>query len=284
MLKYDEFKAKLVNGIKNNIPKEYKNYSIELHSIKKLNQSLDGICILDKNADTVVSPVIYADELYGEYIKTDNLDTTIMLAVNMLIEHFTDTKSINISDIENNTVAVLLNYEQNKNMLKNIMYVRYREFAIVFRWIMKCDNNGVLGCLVNNEMAKALSLDEDTLYVKSLENMRRLLPVSVKQITDLLSLPRDENLPVFVLGNKYGLEGAAYILQYEIMRTVQNAINTAFYILLPCIHEALLIPQSYCTEDDLKRVILAIRNDTADKTELLSNKVYLFDKGLKEVK
>ena len=89
MLKYDEFKAKLVNGIKNNIPKEYKNYSIELHSIKKLNQSLDGICILDKNADTVVSPVIYADELYGEYIKTDNLDTTIMLAVNMLIEHFT---------------------------------------------------------------------------------------------------------------------------------------------------------------------------------------------------
>lgn len=61
-------------------------------------------------------------------------------------------------------------------------------------------------------------------------------------------------------------------------------MNTAFYILLPCIHEALIIPKGYCSETELKNVIMKIRKDITDKSELLSDKVYLFDKALKEVK
>ena len=77
------------------------------------------------------------------------------------------------------------------------------------------------------KLAKVLNLDVDSLYMKSLENMKRLLP---------------------------------------------------------CIHEALIIPKDFCTESELKKIILKIREDNPNKSELLSDKVYLFDKAVKEIK
>ena len=284
LLRYDEFKTELLNGIKTNVPDAYKGYSVEMYRIKKLNQCLDGICMLDKSAEKAVSPVIYADEIYSEYIKSGNIGDTIKLAVDMLINHIANTKSIDLENFEGNTVAVLLNYEQNKEMLKTMLHVPYKEFAIVFRWVMKCDENGVLGCLVTNEMAKVLNLDVDSLYMKSLENMKRLLPMTLTPLTDMLKLPLNDSMPVYVLSNKYGVEGGSYFLQYEIMRDIQKKLNSPFYILLPCIHEALIIPKDFCTESELKKIILKIREDNPNKSELLSDKVYLFDKAVKEVK
>ena len=284
LLRYDEFKTELLNGIKNCVPDTYKHYNIDLYRIKKLNQTLDGICMLDKSAEKAVSPVIYADELYGEYIKHGDIGITIKLAVDMLISHFSNTQSVDLENIAENTVVVLLNYEQNKEMLKKLFYIPYREFAIVFRWIMRIDKQGVLGCLVTNEMAKAFDLDIDTLYLKSLENMKRLLPMTLDILTDMLKIEVKDDVPVYVLSNKYNLEGASYILQYEMLREIKKTLNDDFYVLLPCIHEALLIPKKGITSEALEKALTFIRTDIRDQSELLSDKVYVFDTALREVK
>ena len=114
--------------------------------------------------------------------------------------------------------------------------------------------------------------------------MKRLLPMTLTPLTDMLKLPLNDSMPVYVLSNKYGVEGGSYFLQYEIMRDIQKKLNSPFYILLPCIHEALIIPKDFCTESELKKIILKIREDNPNKSELLSDKVYLFDKAVKEVK
>ena len=69
LLKYEDFKIALLSGIQDLVPSEYKNYTVELHRITKGNQTLDGICMLDKTAEKSAPPVIYADEFYSEYIK-----------------------------------------------------------------------------------------------------------------------------------------------------------------------------------------------------------------------
>ena len=281
LMKYEDFKKELLSGIKSSLHEEYKDYSVEMYRIKKLNQCLDGICMLDKSAEKAVSPVIYADEMYGEYIKNGDLYGTVKAAADLLVGHFSGAQGVCLENLEENIVTVLVNYEQNREMLENVLHIQYREFAIVFRWIMKRDENGVLGCLVTNEMAKALKLDADSLYIKSLENMKRLLPMTLEPLTDMLKLSENESMPVYVLSNKYGIEGSAYILHHEIMRAIQTDLKSPFYILLPCIHEALIIPKECCSAEEMEKALEKIIEDMPDKSELLSDKVYLFDRSLK---
>lgn len=103
LLRYDEFKTELLNGIKNCIPDAYKKYSIEIHKIKKSNQSLDGICMLDKTKHTAVSPVIYAEGLYNSYIGGTNMENIIKTASDLLFGSF-----VKIGDKMSSKIAFLV--------------------------------------------------------------------------------------------------------------------------------------------------------------------------------
>ena len=213
LMKYDEFKNKLVEEIRKLVPAQFKHYSIELHSIRKVNKAYDGICMHDKNAEKSVSPVIYAEELYDDYMLSGDFDKVVKTATDLLVNHYVSTDAIDLDNSEDNIILTLMNYENNKEQLNELFHVKYHDMAIVFRWVMKRDENGILGCLVTNKMAEAFGFDIDELYLKAMENTKRLMPVSVKplndEIKDIIPTAENEPVPVLLLTNKYHMDGAA---------------------------------------------------------------------------
>ena len=228
LLKYEDFKTALLNGIKNSLPIKYGNHSVELHRITKGNQTFDGICMLDKNEHIAISPVIYAEELYNSYIDGTSMDKVIKTATDLLFGNFETATDMNLNNIKESIVPVLTVQKPNENTI----HIPFLDMAILFRWIIKRDENGVFGTMITNEVAKAFELDVDNILEKAKENMRKIMPVSVMSLKTAIPEYKfsSEDMPVFVLSNKYSIDGAAYFidevishqLYYIFKRDLQN--------------------------------------------------------------
>ena len=255
--------------------RSYKNYSIEVHRIKKLNQCLDGICMLDKTEHTAVSSVIYAEELYNSYIDGTSMEEVIKTATDLLLGYFETTTDMNLDNIKENIVPVLTAQKPNENMI----HIPFLDMEILFRWIIKRYENGVFGTMITNEVAKAFELDTDNILEKAKENMRKIMPVSVMSLKTAIPEYKfsSEDMPVFVLSNKYSIDGAAYILDDSVLQQLHDIFKKDFYILLPCVHEALIIPKGFMDEGALKQAAENIAQSITNSEEKLTSSLYKYD-------
>ncbi len=275
LLKYDDFKTALLNGIKNSLPVEYGNYSVELHRITKDNQTFDGICMLDKNEHTAVSPVVYAEELYNSYIDGTSLDKVIKTATNLLFGNFETATDMDLDNIKENVVPVLTAQKPNENTI----HIPFLDMEILFRWIIKRDENGVFGTMITNEVAKAFALDTDNILEKAKDNMRKIMPVSVMPLKTAIPEYKfsSDDIPVFVLSNKYSIDGAAYILDEIVLQQLHDIFKKDFYILLPCVHEALIILKGVMSENTLKQAAENIAQSITNPEEKLTSSLYKYN-------
>ena len=267
--------TELLNGIKAAVPDAYKNYSIEVHRIKKQNQCLDGICMLDKTEHTAVSPVIYAEELYNSYIDGTSMDKVIKTATDLLFGHFETATDMNLDNIKESIVPVLTTQRISEDMV----HIPFLDMEILFRWVIKRDENGVFGTMITNEVAKAFDLDADNILEKAKENMRKTMPVSVMPLKTAIPEYKFSSyeIPVFVLSNKHSIDGAAYILDDSVLQQLHDIFKKDFYILLPCVHEAIIIPKGFMSEVTLKQAAKNIAQSITNPEEKLTSSLYKYN-------
>ncbi len=280
LLKYEDFKAELLNGIKRCVPDKYLSYSIEIHRINKSNQTLDGICILDKSASKAVSPVIYADDFYKMYIDGEKLDAVIGDAATLLFGYF-ENMDIDISNPEDNIVPVLIN---RKALPSNAVHIPFLDIEIAFKWIMANDKNGIYGTLITEEILKAFSINKDTLLDKAKANMKRLMPISVAPLKDFIPDADTDSIPAYIITSKDGTDGTSYILHDDVLKVIKDIFKTDFYILMPCTHEALVIPKDFMSLDSIKQFLDSVKADfNLDKDEQLSDSIYKYSNRIEVV-
>ena len=287
MLKYDEFKEMLINRIKDCVPEKYKAYDAEVTKVNKINESLDALCLIDRNKKVNTSPVVYIDNMYTYYRSCENMDMTLQKAADIITKGFnmvTD-KYVYDKNIKDNIVLVLINAEANKELLKTIPHIKFLDLAFVFRWIITKNEYGFSGSIINDSLAKNIDLTTDKLFELAKKNTRRLLPpkvITLKNALKAMNAPDDlldstPEYPVFVLSNIYCVEGAAYIAFDDILSEIRNKLNENFYILPSSINEALIIPESFVTPDFVKEMVRDVNNTIVTKTDKLSNNIYFYN-------
>ena len=287
MLKYDEFKEMLINRIKDCVPEKYKAYDAEVTKVNKINESLDALCLIDRNKKVNTSPVVYIDNMYTYYRSCENMDMTLQKAADIITKGFnmvTD-KYVYDKNIKDNIVLVLINAEANKELLKTIPHIKFLDLAFVFRWIITKNEYGFSGSIINDSLAKNIDLTTDKLFELAKKNTRRLLPpkvITLKNALKAMNAPDDlldstPEYPVFVLSNIYCVEGAAYIAFDDILSEIRNKLNENLYILPSSINEALIIPESFVTPDFVKEMVRDVNNTIVTKTDKLSNNIYFYN-------
>lgn len=291
MLKYDEFKNEMINRIKEYVPKEYKDYNVEVTKVNKINETLDALCLIDRSKKVNTSPVVYIDNVYTYYTSCKNIDMVLKKAADIITGGFnmvTD-KYVYNNNIKDNIVLVLINAEANKELLKTIPHIKFLDLAFIFRWIITKNEYGFSGSIINNSLAKNIDLDTDELFELAKANTRRLLPpkmVTLKNALKAMNAPKDlldntPEYPVFVLSNIYCVEGAAYIAFDDILSKIKNKFNENFYILPSSINEVLIIPESFVTPDFVKEMIRNVNTTVLDKTDMLSDNIYFYDSAIR---
>ena len=285
MLKYDECKSRVIEGIKNYVPEKYRSYSVELMRVNKINESLDAFCLVDKSRDVGSSPVVYFKDMYSYYRSCMNMDSTLKWAGGIITEglDMVGKGSVSLNDIRDNTVLVLINAEKNRELLKTVPRVRFLDLAFIFRWIVSINEHSFTGAIINSSLNN-FDLTTEELFELAKKNTRRLLPPAVRTLNSALTsagAPEDMfngcELPVLVLSNRYGVEGAAAIVFEDVLGEIRKFFGDNFYIMPASVNEVMVVPVSLGRAEVFRDMVREINRGIVAERDRLNDSLYLYD-------
>ena len=310
-LNYEEFKEKIKDDIKDYMDEKYKNCGVFIRKVNKTNCEVDGLNFYNIPGLKNATPTLYVNNMYEEYERTGNYEAVVRMAAETMengIESFNkEIKAdfLDTSRLKDNVFFTLINAEQNKELLKTVPHRKFEDLAIVYRWNIVSDSLGMYTNLVDSRLAKKEGLTENDLYNAARKNTKELLPVSVRNMNEIISeiifgeneledemdkefkkvmmeTPNEHSM--YVITNESKLYGAASILYEEPLHELAEKFGSDLYILPSSVHEVIAVSADMGSPDDLAEMVYEINMEQVDIDDRLSNQVYCYDKDLRTLR
>jgi hypothetical protein len=294
-----------------------KSVHVHVNEILKNNDVLlYALTILPEDCN--ITPSIYLESFYEDYCKGKSLDE-IVDSILQVYESTKTSSALDINQFQDYSIASqyitykLINFESNQRLLQDVPYIRFLDLAIVFHLLLDTEITGEATALIHHAHLKLWNIDVHTLYQIAIQNTPKLLGEEFFQMHQLMEhlllenfnltaqplsnfnlldedfndLPQDisrnpENM--YVLTNSKRHNGAAVILNQNLLTKISNILDTDFYILPSSIHEVIVLPCiGNMSANELSEIVQEINVSDVEKTEVLSNHVYKFIKSTHEL-
>ncbi len=297
-MKFSEFAEEIKLQLEDILKQESK---VAIHSITKNNGViLHGITIT--NGKRNISPTIYLEEFYGEFLKGKKIPE-IAGEIYGIYEHDTYKENLDLSfftDYENakeNIVYKLVNYEKNEALLKEVPHVKYLDLAVVFYCLVKSEELGNATILIRNNHLSLWKQNANAIYNVARTNTPKLLPAdlrSMEEILEELMTVREEDdadvlcniseTGMYVLSNKYRMYGASVIMYEHVLSSFAEQKKRDLIILPSSIHEVIIIPYDETHDKEhLKQMVTDVNRTQVDAQEVLSDQVYIYIRDEKKI-
>lgn len=306
MMEYEIFKGVVGEKFKEFLPEKYQNAQVEIRPVDKVNRTLDGLSIRVNELGMNISPTIYVNHMYEDYVTTENLNATLERAAEGFMKAMEQKESINVSELTNaecakdKIVFQLINTEQNKEMLANMPHREFKDLSVIYRMVVKIDGEGIATTPVHNGLADTLGFTEEQMFKLAAENTKRLLPPVIKSMNDVMrdifmkdSMPPEiadmmlgEMAPeqqMYVISNNKGINGAVSMLYEDGLHDLAEKLGSDLYIMPSSIHEVIAVSTDLGNPNELAAMVAEINMDQVALDERLSNQVYHYDKDLRKV-
>lgn len=305
LLQFESVKQKQENVVDcENITLEDTNeYTVGLHQVFKNNGiKLDGL-VIRKNNETV-SPNIYLNSYFDSY----QLGEPLHCIMEQIAKQYFDIRQeqqfevdnlLDFQAVKDQIIIRLVNYEKNREVLKNCPHKRFLDLAVTYRYMVKQDAYGLASSLIRYDEFLYWEMDEDELYRIALFNTMREFPWHVESLTSVVfncikkTLSEEEqealemdfqkledekdSVPMYVLSNDSGLNGASCMLYDSVIRNFAKVQGSNVVILPSSIHEIILVPEHEDTDMDLLQKLVLDANESAvGLIDLLSDSVYYY--------
>ena len=306
MMEYEIFKGVVEKKFKEFLPEKYQDAQVEIRPVDKVNRTLDGLLIRVNEPGMNISPTIYVNHMYEDYVTTENLNATLERAAEGFMKAMEQKESINVNELTNaecakdKIVFQLINTEQNKEMLANMPHREFKDLSVIYRMVVKIDGEGIASTPVHNGLADTLGFTEEQLFKLAAENTKRLLPPVVKSMNDMMrdifmkdGMPPEiadmmfgEMAPeqqMYVISNNKGINGAVSMLYEDGLHDLAEKLGSDLYIMPSSIHEVIAVSTDLGNPNELAAMVAEINMDQVALNERLSNQVYHYDKDLRKV-
>ena len=306
MMEYEIFKGGVGEKFKEFLPEKYQDAQVEIRPVDKVNRTLDGLSIRVNEPGMNISPTIYVNHMYEDYVTTENLNATLERAAEGFMKAMEQKESINVNELTNaecakdKIVFQLINTEQNKEMLANMPHREFKDLSVIYRMVVKIDGEGIASTPVHNGLADTLGFTEEQLFKLAAENTKRLLPPVVKSMNDVMreifmkdgmppeiadmmlgEMPPEQQM--YVISNNKGINGAVSMLYEDGLHELAEKLGSDLYIMPSSIHEVIAVSTDLGNPNELAAMVAEINMDQVALDERLSNQVYHYDKDLRKV-
>ncbi|NLE00055.1 MAG: hypothetical protein GX640_09280 [Fibrobacter sp.] len=303
MMNYEIFKEVVAEKFKSYLPSQYQDMTLRVESVNKVNKKLDGMTLLDESADKNVSPTIYINDMYEHYLQTENLQEVLQKAAETMERAFTEAPVVGNLDFDSakdNIVFQVINTMQNQDMLQDMPHREFQDLSIIYRWVVKIDEQGVQSAVVRNNMAKQMGMTEEQLFKAAVENTRRIFPPTVKSMNDVMKemfiadgMPAEmvevmigeipEDKMMWIISNERGVNGAGSMLYEDNLHKLAMKLETDLYILPSSVHECIAVSADMGDPYELAEMVNEINMGQVALEERLSNQVYHYDKDARRL-
>lgn len=260
-------------------------YSIFIHEVLKTNLVLDGLSILKQGEN--VSPSIYLNSFYKDLENGIPLTVVINNILNIYKQcsfpgHLDVSKILDFNNVKNNLFVKLINKHLNEKLLENVPHTYFLDdFAITVHCKLNQIKEGLVSFAITNDYLKTWNLTVPSLISIAKENTISLMGLDIENLSDSLQSMHVQvpSLPIWVMTNRYMLNGAATVLNDNVLKEFAATCGN-FYIIFSSIHEVLLIPSN----DNLNIEMFTNLNQevnasSLNKEDILGTKAYYYEKG-----
>ncbi len=208
----------------------------------------------------------------------------------------------------------LVNYKENQELLETAPYVPFLDLAITFYCLVEKSEEAIGTLHITNDLLKEWNVEKKEILQLAMKNTPILFPVKISTIDEIVgdllrkdienlifyyehsglednilektkeyfgvvleNLEKNREVPIYVVTNTLGINGAATILYENVLEEFSSQCQSDFYILPSSIHEVLLIPYSRKFEkEELKNMVNEVNQTQVPKEDILSDEVYLY--------
>ena len=259
--------------------------------VQKLNKNngivLYGLTVLEDEIN--ISATIYLEPYYEVYEDTgmeyilDRLER--VYEENKPEQSFDISKILDYESIKENLRAKLINYELNREFLKEVPHRRFLDLAIVAYISLEMEEEieGNATITVKNNLQQTWKVDTEELIDNALENIKGdVVVANMSEYVDMSLFGDIENLfDIYVLTNRLKLHGAVAMLQKDRLKQFAEEQEKETLTILPSsIHECIIID----VEDELKNtkelreMVKEVNETVVSDQDILSNNVYIYNR------
>lgn len=259
--------------------------------VQKLNKNngivLYSLTVLEDEIN--ISATIYLEPYYEVYEDTgmeyilDRLER--VYEENKPEQSFDISKILDYESIKENLRAKLINYELNRDFLKEVPHRRFLDLAIVAYISLEMEEEieGNATITVKNNLQQNWKVDTEELIDTALENIKGDVVVAdMSEYVDMSLFGDTENLfDIYVLTNRLKLHGAVAMLQKDRLKQFSEELEKETLTILPSsIHECLIInvedePKDI---DELREMVKEVNETVVSDQDILSNNVYIYNR------
>lgn len=301
---YETFKQMVQDRIKGYLPENYASAVADVKKVHKVNQVKDCLVIIPEG-EHISLPNIYIDGLYEKYIKCGSFEKVMRETADDIQWYGSTIREtapvLDKDSIKDNAVMCLVNTAQNMEMLQDVPHRPFHDLSVIYRWTARQDSNGIQSVIITNRIMEEAGLHPDKLFQYAAENTKRLFPVRVLPMEDLLSeslggmeedygpvmemlkQKRNPEETIWVITNSAGINGAASVLYEENLHQLAEKTGTDLYILPSSVHEVLAVSTDMGSPEELAAMVYETNMSSVPLGERLSNNVYHYDKGIRKM-
>ena len=299
-MSFDTFTAAVVKDVQK---RKGENCQIFSNTVRK-NNGVELTGIIMKRADCNAFPTVYIDDFYEEYQKGADYDSILSRIINILEDARVDN-TVDLSDFlryektSSRIVFKLINYEKNRELLKEIPHKIFCNLAVVFYYtVIEPPFCGRASILIYNSHMEKWGVDSEELFLRAMENTPRLLPAQIENLEELMfgmlegcqeevlaelrqEFVKGSNMmPMYVLTNKQKLLGAACMLYPHVIEDFAKRMEKDVYILPSSVHEVILLPFSeHISKESLVEMVTEINSTQVEEYEVLADSVYYYKRN-----
>ena len=302
MMDYKIFKEVVKESFLSYMPDSYHGMEISVSTVNKINRKLDELKLFKTEDEKKISPSIYINDIYGEYLKTGDLQESLRNAAGAMDRMFKENPlpPLDLRTAKDNIIFQLVNTKQNEDMLRDMPHREFQDLSIIYRWLVDIDDKKIGSTSISNSLAKALGMEEEQLFNAATKNTRRILPPVVKTMNEVLremlmaegmpphiaDLMMGETLPdrtMWIITNEQGIDGAVSMLYEDKVHNLAESLGSDLYILPSSVHEVIAVSVEMGEPEELARMVSEVNMNQVDLSERLSNQVYHYDKDLRKI-
>ena len=285
-MEYREFLDKLVAELSKQIRGQI---SVQINHILKNNHSpMDSITIRMEGENA--APAIYIETFYRKFRDGMSMDEVVSQVLSYHYEHkicghFDASFYLDFAKIRAGIVCRIVNYEKNREMLKNVPHRRFLDLAIIYYHRIDHPVFGNASVLIRSSHLEMWKISEKELDEIAVENTRKQ-GLSVLEIGTLAEEIDDSSIedrslmyPMLVMTNTDRCFGAVNMIFLDVLEQISERVSGNFYLLPSSIHECMIVP-----EDDsfslsplnMKQMVMEINEAIVMDEEVLADSVYYY--------
>lgn len=307
---FEEFKQEIADSIKDHLPDQYQDSTIQLNTVQKNNEALDAITIT--SPDSNVSPTIYLNSFYEDYQNGQDMDTILDHIADIRVEHevsqdFDVSKITDFDQVKDHIAARVVGIEDNSDLLDQRPHAVMDDLAVTYCVMLGEDANGSMSVPITNQLMETWGVTQEELHDLAKANQDELTPSTFKSMNEVMAemmipqmmsdmgvdretaqemiesmMPPEDKM--YVLSNEQKLNGAAALLDDKMMDQIAEKVGGDFYILPSSVHEVLIVTADAGMDlKDLEAMVQEVNETQVAPQDRLSDHVYQYDNDTHEV-